>query len=1235
MDQDQNRANPNGAGSRETPAERLARARAVFVKEIARDFRDEITGEKTRELVGENPENRFLVGKLLPRNEEKEDENTSFVFIKTVGLDFYLKPEGIREAEVTVAPRGEFYYRCYPTLEQQMNYIRDLVRDGNRCPIVPVYRKCSFGGPGDALHPEITFRPWELLGEDGEEGALAERSSGPREPGECGAMRGLLEDLIAQAKADPYCYTCDATGMDRNELEKMRSEEDYLQRFVKPWKENRSPEDQVEPSWNFSVRISVKRIRKSAEGGERYLVSVTLINESEVYGNKKTHASNSQRSDKPSIETMFNAGLDVTLRGGAFAPIDLRYFQNDYKYDRCQMAIGRNCSPVYHEAERCLSTEHIPTYVQKRLNPREDPELQVSFEELSRGDLIRRLEGIWEKMGQEYRRREHFLDPAEEKPEQFLEELRRFRRERDRFRDGIDLMKRYPEILRSFRLMNEAFLQNAEVFHKFKTWRLFQLVYIVSLIPDIAVCDPRMGEQLRDRTDTYGDPFGKRLEEVSLLYFPTGGGKTEAFLGVLVFNLFFDRFRGKKYGVTSILRYPLRLLSIQQVQRLANILAQAELLRRREEELWDSDEFSLGYFVGSANTPNRISEKERERYKKAQEEESEGRKGQTRLDEERIIDVCPFCGKKTVHLRFFEDSCRLGHYCEDPRCPSRADPRTGTSDPRRPRPLPVYMVDTEIYRALPSAIISTVDKLATLGLNASFRAILAGAPCRCPRHGFTTGDFCRVEGCREPSSRFQRFWFRKEGRPDAAPRPELREFYDPAPTLFIQDELHLIRESLGTYSSHYESFMNYFTERLSPSGRKVKTIGATATISSYEEQVNELYNRGVVRFPCECPDLKDLFYARIDESDDQRRIMGFAPFGKAAITAMAYAMKYMRVAVNRYRVRPERMGELEGMPENLTEAEARRILEDYWIFLEYNNVKRDGNNLEGLLETPVNVELREAGIPEFVTRQMTGDEDFHTVREILSNIEIMSGEEMFQEGKLNTIVATSMISHGVDADRFNIMFFFGVPNNTAEYVQAYSRTGRKHPSLVIDLIRPSRETDMSYLHNFVKFHDYKDILVESVPLDRWAVKAIQRTLPGIFAGLLLNYYNPRIMREHPGAGSLELIDNVRSAMKRGWLNREEVTEHLKRSYGCQTQGGGRRRLGLQYENYIEQFTEWIFQRIPKIAWDEKQSLTSGFSVLHDQGMPCHIVTSMRDTDDQLIIELASYGQRREEGARHG
>lgn len=314
----------------------------------------------------------------------------------------------------------------------------------------------------------------------------------------------------------------------------------------------------------------------------------------------------------------------------------------------------------------------------------------------------------------------------------------------------------------------------------------------------------------------------------------------------------------------------------------------------------------------------------------------------------------------------------------------------------------------------------------------------------------------------------------------------------------------------------------------------------------------------------------------------------------------------MREVVFEYFKDPGKVLSIPGIGISSTE-EALEILKDYWIFLEYNNVKRDGNNVEGALDTPINVELRKANITPFETRKMTGDETFQDVREVLSQVE--NNDDVYNG--VNLIVATSMISHGVDADRFNIMFFYGVPGNTAEYIQAYSRTGRRYSSIVVDIIRPSRETDQSYLKNFIKFHEYKDIMVESVPINRWATKAVDSTLPGIFMGLLLDKYDPELQFS---SGPLFFMKNMKKAIGNGQLDATTIKSELMAAYGC-TITGQVNELGNQYKQKIEAFVDDVFEKISDRNW-ENENIFSGFQL-----MGYHIMNSLRDTDTQLIIEL--------------
>jgi len=217
----------------------------------------------------------------------------------------------------------------------------------------------------------------------------------------------------------------------------------------------------------------------------------------------------------------------------------------------------------------------------------------------------------------------------------------------------------------------------------------------------------------------------------------------------------------------------------------------------------------------------------------------------------------------------------------------------------------------------------------------------------------------------------------------------------------------------------------------------------------------------------------------------------------------------------------------------------------------------------------------------------------------------------------NLIAATSMISHGVDADKFNLMFFFGMPGNTAEYIQAYSRCGRKYPGLIIMIMRPAREKDQSYLKNFVKFHEYKDILVEPVPINRWATKAVEKTLPGIFAGIIINHYDKNLQYEF---GNIYQMKNLKEAIKNGRVNKEEVINHILRAYGCIRENGTVEELGNQYREYIIEKINYIFNEILTKSYDAQDYyILDGIEKL-GSGLYSPM-RSLRDTDKPVKIKL--------------
>lgn len=1136
---------------------RMDTAREILTGQILEDFKDEITGKNINRVVGHNPEEIYFVGKLMSINDE-ENQNNSFsskTFIESISVDFYVSEEDYEKAVVEVSPRGEFYYRAYPTLEEQRDAITrnvhnitgrnfssydDLIEKykgdttkfkNTEIKLTPVFKKVSI----EDLGIKFTFRLKDIYDETLGYGYIDKSSV--LNVNLNNSLEVSVNDIVSKDE-EYYRYEV----KEKTLVLDLIDDEKY-----KCFIANNSKKDVINcPNWSLYIDVSVKKVK------DRFFVSVSMVNDSKLFSNTSLR----KDSDKKSVETMFNSGLDIVLCDADFMDIELDYFADDYKYDRTQKAIGTNCSIIFDEGKNSVSTNHLPTYTQYRFVTRDN--LAIKFDELVSDPVkvLNRVVGLMNKEKKDWiQYKDEIWNGLTEKGKQsILGEINQFELEIKRFEKGIGMIKRHPIVEKSFSLMNKAF-KNSNT--KYDTWRLFQIVFIVSIIPDIVACDENLLTEDEKATTS--------LDEMALLYFPTGGGKTEAFLGVLVFNLFFDRYRGKNQGVTSILRYPLRLLSVQQVQRLANILAQAELLRRNNDDIKGTSEFSLGYFVGDGNTPNKLTQTIVDQYASMTEQQR---------DEGRVIDICPFCKKQTVHLDIDPEQHRLIHYCSNKDCESG-------------KILPLYIVDNEIYRYLPSAIISTVDKLAIMGNNRNFRAIVNGANCKCPKHGYTTTDKCvEYSICKEEVDNFEDI-----------------DMYDPAPTLLIQDELHLINESLGAYASHYESFLQYYIGHHSKSNRGVKVIGATATISSYESQVYHLYRKDAIRFPVASPYVDRNFYAKTDYEDIQRRIMGYSPYGKAIINSVVYSLKYMRRVVYKYLANPNELLNIEGISlENVEEA--KKILEDYWIFLEYNNVKRDSNNVEGALETPINVELVEEGITPFNTRKMTGDESFQDVRNVLAEVE--NTKDVFNG--LNLISATSMISHGVDADRFNVMFFYGIPGNIAEYIQAYSRTGRRYSSIVIDIMRPSRETDQSYLKNFNKIHEFKDIMVEAVAINRWATKAIDNTLPGVFSSLLLNVYDLELQFT---CGNLFFMKNIKKAMINDLLNKDDVKDMLYQSYGCNDNDS----LGNQYRIKIEAFIDNIFKEISDRNWTE-ENIFNGFTL-----MGYRIMNSLRDTDTPLIIEL--------------
>ena len=1145
----------------------MANNREVLAKEIVNRFIASISGTQAETIVGYNPNDRIYVGKLSPQS--ASDSISSSVLIKQISVDFMISKADLETAELDIFPQGNFFFRILPTYEQQKQaffksftatftdqkvasfeeivtkmQMGELAQEmlEHKVQLLPIYKKIAI----DRENVYLTLRVSDIYNSRFECGSLAPDSTFKSQ------LRQIVNALCAEVQSYPGVVPCQFR--DRLAINDLLSEDSWEQ-YKK--KQVAREEFGMFSRFNFDVSIDVKGVADCLD------ITIALSNETDFGDETSDLKMKAAKTDPYRINTLFNSGIRVKIRGANLVPIEMDYFADDYKYDRYVYALGNNCNVDCQDNNTVIQTVHVPVFIQNRLKTNDS--LAIKFDELI-SDPVSVLTHIHQKMLYElelwkndYNTRSGITANGKR---QFEQEISSFNLEIKRFKTGIDLIAKYHMVRTAFQLMNRAFKQSAK---GYDSWRLFQIVFIVSLVLDIVANEPDLflDDELKSKAKT---------NDTDILYFPTGGGKTEAFLGILVFNLFFDRLREKQTGVTALLKYPLRLLSVQQVQRVSNILATAECIRLSEN--LGGETFSLGYFVGEGNTPNKIDRDLRKTLTELTADD---------IDEKyRLLDVCPFCGCNTVHVVYDEEANSLRHICSNERCPSQGI-------------LPLFMVDDDIYRYIPSVIISTVDKMTAIGLNMRFHNLLCGATHKCPKHGYTARRKCLVNGCTCTPSDFSRV-----------------QMKDPAPTLLIQDELHLIKESLGAYDSHYETLIEYFIRNLSGCNRGIKVIGATATISAYAEQARHLYWKNAIRFPSSSPYLDHNFYSYIDTNDLGRIIVGYAPFGKAIVNSVAYSLQYLKRVVYDFYSNPRKVLDIPGISIEGSEeekiTEVLHLLEDYWIILEYNNVKMESNRVLQALEDPINTELISESIQPLKAKKMTGDDTFQEVRVTLSAIE--HAKSAIHDLDFNMIAATSMISHGVDADRFNLMLFYGMPGNTAEYIQAYSRVGRKHAGVVIDIMRPSREKDQSYLRHFVKFHEYKDILVDSVSINRWAAKAVRSTLPGILSSLILNYY---LYELQYSIDDISKYGDLKTAITEGKITAEKLKEHVYQIYKCSDNDSS---IGNLYRITIDEIIDKLISALKNGSFAPKSYLTEVFDRCY-----CHVMSSLRDTDRQIIVEM--------------
>ncbi len=628
----------------------------------------------------------------------------------------------------------------------------------------------------------------------------------------------------------------------------------------------------------------------------------------------------------------------------------------------------------------------------------------------------------------------------------------------NRIQEGLNELSVNEDAFRSFQLANKAMLiqiSRSQIRKRGITgqsipslikseikWRPFQISFF--LLNLVSIARPESSER----------------NVVDLLWFPTGGGKTEAYLGLIAFTIFYRRITHSDgelspYGVTAIMRYTLRLLTIQQFERCSAMICACESIRREETDLGD-EPISIGLWVGGEATPNSL--------KDAANSIDEIRKNPAQFygPDPRQISSCPWCNTplNIENFSLQNDPARLVLKCFNPQCIFSDE-----------YGFPIHVVDEDIYNFRPTLLIGTVDKFARLPWKSEVGRI-----------------------------------FGSDARNNLTFHP---------PELIIQDELHLISGPLGSLVGLYETIVDMLCT--SVEGYSPKIIASTATIRQAEGQVKSLFNRKVRQFPPAGLHSSDSFFSQEASPEEKpgRIFLGVHTSGISGKTSLlriyADLLHGVQIAECDDEIR-DPYWTLVGYFNSIRELGAARTLVDDDVQSRYRLVRNRTTELliEEYLETNPSEEyqdVRKKILEEEIkhrslyAEELTGRVPSSRIPNTLSRLETKY-QSMNPSAAIPVLLATNMISVGVDIDRLGLMVVTGQPKTTSEYIQSTSRVGRKFPGLIVTLYNWSRPRDRSHYEHFTSYHSALYRFVEITSVTPFSSRARDRGLHAVFISLI-------------------------------------------------------------------------------------------------------------------------------------
>ncbi|MCJ2032703.1 helicase-related protein [Methylobacterium sp. J-068] len=857
----------------------------------------------------------------------------------------------------------------------------------------------------------------------------------------------------------------------------------------------RLPRRRVSPP-ALAGELTIDVVSRPAGGNER-LVTVTLVNvaqNSRPINEKCFFQCSLSVESLPGTIILAYPGRPSSMQDEEEASLSLLYRH------RPTYAVGHGCAADWDIGGEGLPirirSETLPVFEQPPVLPLEDaPGVELSMRKLaeaSRADVAsscRALADAYEAWIDE-RDRELAADAGlanePELKDRGEEHLRECRDCLGRIRKGVDLLDDDPDAFEAFQLMNMAMVRQRAHYalsseddkrrkwvkgaggqeptvpypapaYPYETrWRPFQLAFVLMNVR------------------SFVEPGHEERSLVDVIWFPTGGGKTEAYLGLTALVILLRRLRDPAdAGTTVLMRYTLRLLTTQQFQRAASLICALELVRRDNPKRFGDLPITIGLWLGSSVTPNRD----------AAASVAFGKLTSEGGDNPFVILSCPWCGVDMGPHDYDGDTRVFGYRrekrtggdqhvrfrCEDPGC------AFSTADG-----LPLEVVDEGIYREPPTLLIGTVDKFAMM-----------------------------------PWSPEARYLFGIDNENAVTP-----------PELVIQDELHLISGPLGSMVGHYETVIDEFTTHVADGARiPAKIVASTATIARAGQQVKAVYGRDAKLFPPQGLKAGESFFAREGSGQAGRTYVGvLATAVPSHVTAQVRTLATLLQApalveaatgldglVDPYWslvVYFNSLREL-GRASTLVQADIREYLNAVWdrIGLSFEatygapDQRRFINNFDELTSR-----MRSSDIPGVLQKLFTAKPSKETV---------------------DLCYATNMIQVGLDVPRLSIMSIVGQPKGASEYIQASSRVGRGRdkPGLVITNFNPFKPRDRSHFESFRPFHENAYRHVEPTSVTPFSIPVCERAIHALAVAIVRFRYPQH--RDRPNLG---LSDAERKAV---------------------------------------------------------------------------------------------------------